>query len=1099
MPWFCHTAPKKKRSSNKTRVGVVGKLDRQDNALSSSSDRPSFAVILQSFTASLVDELSVQRGQVVEVMYFDGDWSFVRNMDSSSGYVPKMYCLSMDKVKGNFNNVSSNQVTGPLPRPRVINVDTLQRSGSSVNSVEVRQVMADTLGSEGSSNPIPIPRTITPTPSSSSQVIYEVPRSPVHLSEGSAIFNPPTVASSGTPSTTGDVLSEMMTSSHRAPSLPPRSANLPSQAEIQRYLSHAGSAPSHHRPAFLPGCRQGHNPFTIGMHSADSTSSSPTSRLTTPMQQPGSYSYSPMSQSPGSSRRTSSNAFSQSYPSPQSRLPPSGLETATPLSTNPFTLAQQQRHTPIINHAHSPKSIPHLGRRQSAPVFAQTYVGGGRVPPGSSPGAVANTPGSAGVPSVAPSPISARVAITPGANQPAVTPGFAGKPKFAVSTTPPGTAATPLDPNTRWPVNMDCTPGYKRVGYRRDRRHSSDNLTDLAISENSDVVSFSPPQTVSRHQRNRRQSQPCVATIGLQNSPPRRPTRLPVRRTLSMQEHSRVNVMSPVVVGSNGGGVSGPRTASVPIHRAASYQEAVLGEEERTLGATASIKPSEIMEGVGRLQPDSDPGSSERRRGGERGRGRSDRLDSTTSDTDDVFLPPGTKKPYGIFRCLKPYKQKFKGEISLEKDELVIVLDRGRGEWAWAITSNNTEGLIPKSVLRRYSPDHNGVGMVDGSSGRGTEERSDAETQTEITSESAALACESSASCIEFSESCVEAGVSCKDTSKETGASLRDTAITSCKDIADPSHNSGATEVPQTPHTSTPPPSEGNEQVSSNTQTSPKIGRAVALVSIDSLTTTDTSPVSTTRSNKSNRSNRSSSAHADAESSDTAPKEWFDTLDSVDAARVVTSIKLEHGEDQFPSEVPQSASSTQEPHKTDSVTIPPGVRKLKPTARKPTGIPRRKKAASCSSSLPPPHDAATPPSSASSPGASKPIVVKAGTVHYHDRISGKGSVRYTANPDSPSATPRTRQQKHRGMTQRPSTMLTAIKDYSPPGSSHNCLTLNKGDVLHSQPHMHYPKGWMWVWHSKQRCFGYVPKNYVAYTYDTPPRERHRTESVEDAV
>ena len=81
----------------------------------------------------------------------------------------------------------------------------------------------------------------------------------------------------------------------------------------------------------------------------------------------------------------------------------------------------------------------------------------------------------------------------------------------------------------------------------------------------------------------------------------------------------------------------------------------------------------------------------------------------------------------------------------------------------------------------------------------------------------------------------------------------------------------------------------------------------------------------------------------------------------------------------------------------------------------------------------------------------------------------------------------------------PAPILTAIRDYNPPPSAKNCLHLSEGDELRAQPHMHYPKGWMWVWHKTQHSFGYVPQSHVGYTYAVSKGERSRSNTVEDAV
>lgn len=517
-------------------------------------------------------------------------------------------------------------------------------------------------------------------------------------------------------------------------------------------------------------------------------------------------------------------------------------------------------------------------------------------------------------------------------------------------------------------------------------------------------------------------------------------------------------------------------TESGPIHRARSYQEAVLSEEEKRLGATASLKPSELIKQRA-MAPGSESSDHQEQPCDSQGKlcgHRSNRGLEASTDPDDVFLP-GTKKPFGIYKCTKAYQQKFKGEISLKKNELVIVLDQGKGEWAWAITSDNNEGLIPKSVLVQY---HSDVGFAAfmGSLGRGRgKQRLDAGTQTEV-------------------DTCVgpdSNSVSCNDTG------------TSCSSV-DRATLTGGDSV------TIPPANRGREEADS----------ASAVI-------------------------EPSDAHS-------CPKEWFDTLDSVDAAKIVTRISMEREDDTHPTlseATPKShdqqnaiatshnqgngttpTSSTQPSEykaetvvKVSKIPVRPKMKKAAsvqqseqsmgnvvvtrpksgarsvpttPLSRDQGGLaasripvrPRMQKAASV------PQPVVGRASASGNSGSHEPRQVKSGTVHYHDRISGIGSVNFESDsnitsPGSPLSN------SHMGM--RPSPLLTALKDYTPSDNSKNCLPLKKGDVLHLQPHMHYPKGWMWVWHTKRRSFGYVPKSYVAYTYDTPHRERKDT--IEDAV
>ena len=70
---------------------------------------------------------------------------------------------------------------------------------------------------------------------------------------------------------------------------------------------------------------------------------------------------------------------------------------------------------------------------------------------------------------------------------------------------------------------------------------------------------------------------------------------------------------------------------------------------------------------------------------------------------DDVFLPTANK-PQGIFRVLDNYHRNVQGEVTVKKNEYVIVMSLGVGEWAGILTSSGTEGVIPKIILQRYTP-----------------------------------------------------------------------------------------------------------------------------------------------------------------------------------------------------------------------------------------------------------------------------------------------------------------------------------------------------------------------------------------------------------
>ena len=102
MTWFCGGRHKRR---NKSRVSSV-QYSRED---SSAKNVKVFAIVLQNFEASVSDELSVTRGQIVEKLCADDDWMYVRNVDGRCGYIPLNFCYGMEQVINN-QQWNSNEV-----------------------------------------------------------------------------------------------------------------------------------------------------------------------------------------------------------------------------------------------------------------------------------------------------------------------------------------------------------------------------------------------------------------------------------------------------------------------------------------------------------------------------------------------------------------------------------------------------------------------------------------------------------------------------------------------------------------------------------------------------------------------------------------------------------------------------------------------------------------------------------------------------------------------------------------------------------------------------------------------------------------------------
>ena len=464
--------------------------------------------------------------------------------------------------------------------------------------------------------------------------------------------------------------------------------------------------------------------------------------------------------------------------------------------------------------------------------------------------------------------------------------------------------------------------------------------------------------------------------------------RVPVRRSLSMNDGARLSCRSIPL-----------NTRMVdPIQRSISYQEAVLsaGQDPYCLVAGRSSAPTQSsvsplnrrQRPEGHVMPPqrSSPLNPRRQRGHmTQTVGHYDRnCDGQSPDfdpTDDVFLPE-PKKPVGIYRCLQTYKPKYQGELNVNEGELVILLEFGRGDWAWVLTSMNQEGLLPRQYLVRYNP-HLGVGGPRQAARRKTNSSSNASTQTELIVDGG----------------CVR---------HVSGASSASAGATACSG----SSSSSVT----TPHT-TPPLSQRAKRHHKKTRTKEGGERCVAPPAAQAVEPRTSTP-------------------------------WFENVDSLERPPRPTNLNCSA----------QTTPPMKHRRHLGNIATPQSV-----------------KSADCylDNRTPNPVALLTP-----NPIKSADYAGTANAGFWFNSLSSTSSSVHVTNP-APT--------------------LTAIRDYNPPPNAKNCLHLSKGDELRAQPHMHYPKGWMWVWHKTQRSFGYVPQSHVGYTYAISKGERSRTNTAEDSV
>ena len=147
--------------------------------------------------------------------------------------------------------------------------------------------------------------------------------------------------------------------------------------------------------------------------------------------------------------------------------------------------------------------------------------------------------------------------------------------------------------------------------------------------------------------------------------------------------------------------------------RTNSYHEAVIATEENLEGRNVGLIPPQVV-----IRRPSRPAHLPLTNNTAYDHLESYRLDTMNRTTtegaptssresqladDDVFLP-AAHKPMGIYRVLEDFVKQVQGEVSVRRNEYVIVMDLGMGEWAGVTTAAGVEGLVPKCLLRRYCP-----------------------------------------------------------------------------------------------------------------------------------------------------------------------------------------------------------------------------------------------------------------------------------------------------------------------------------------------------------------------------------------------------------
>lgn len=447
---------------------------------------------------------------------------------------------------------------------------------------------------------------------------------------------------------------------------------------------------------------------------------------------------------------------------------------------------------------------------------------------------------------------------------------------------------------------------------------------------------------------------------------------------------------------------------------------------------------------------------------------------SPSSDTDDVFLPEA-KKPVGIYQCAETYEPRFKGEMPLQRDEVVVVMEVGRGEWVWAVGTENKEGLVPKSLLHKYRPDI-------------PEEREEFEEEQDI-------------------------GEDLEDRREEETMVLTNVS-SSAAAVTDTSTSATQTELIINGVV---------WEISSSIPTQQRMALTqppdTATVSIQTEFTTpnwfkNNTPTPTPKNTLPRSTSISTTPHMHQEHTSTQPNPSTRIATSATFAQPKllcaprssqTSSRQQPPTTQNPE--PVSSASSLNPRTRTEGSLPVSRTSQRPAinVQGPNHGARRDVLLDSSTATPAPECVAgngttTPQVTTQPPGAGNatrggppcsgrghlPVVsTNTGTIQRH-RQALRQHVRVVTSvpfePDNEAATNCTQSLAASRRRVQPTPIVTALRDYAPPQQAKNALALRKGDVMYAQPHVPYPYGWIWVYHTVLKKYGYVPKDYIAYMY-----------------
>lgn len=458
-----------------------------------------------------------------------------------------------------------------------------------------------------------------------------------------------------------------------------------------------------------------------------------------------------------------------------------------------------------------------------------------------------------------------------------------------------------------------------------------------------------------------------------------------------------------------------------------------------------------------------------------------DEQHSPTSDTDDVFLPEA-KKPAGIYQCSETYVPTCEGEMPLQRDEVVVVMEVGRGEWVWAVGTENKEGLVPKSLLHKYRPDvpEESEEFEEEEDDMGEErevsgDRGEEETMVTRNERSLAAAGADTVTSATQTELIINGVVWEIRPSLPTG---QRTANTQSRDTATVSIQTEFTS-PTWFKNNTPTPTPNNTLPrSTSISTTPHMHQ-------DHTSHTNPTAVSTAAATAAQPK-----LLCAPRSSHTASYSQYSHQRPVPSTRnpePISSTSSPNPRSHTERSIPRSSNSVQSPSTNARRHV-----HLDSSPSAPAATSTTENVSGGSITMPQvtgQHPGGTATGEGGQPRLSQghlPVVSSGtGTIQRH-RQALRQHVRIVNSiqfePDNEAATNSAQSTAATRRRVQPTPIMTALRDYVPPRQAKNAFALRKGDIMYAQPHVPYPHGWVWVYHTVLKKYGYVPKDYIAYMY-----------------